>query len=180
VMAGFLWKGLQNTKPTSGTTVINKVAVGPVSVVAMHSYDPNGDDGGENESMIPLLTDNNPDTAWTTVCYGNQYFGSKGGVGIVLQLSGMGLGTLTTTFKTAPWNAEVYVSQSETVPATLNDWGLRVADGYSENAGVGTFKIDQPARNVLLVLRQVGRSTTCSNNNPFKGVLSDLNFTSTQ
>jgi serine/threonine protein kinase len=180
VMAGFLWKGLQNTKSTSGTTVINKVAVGPVSVVAMHSYDPNGDDGGENESMIPLLTDNNPDTAWTTVCYGNQYFGSKGGVGIVLQLSGMGLGTLTTTFKTAPWNAEVYVSQSEAVPATLNDWGLRVADGFSANAGVGTFKIDQPAHNVLLVLREVGRSSTCSNNNPFKGVLSDLSFTSAQ
>ena len=180
VMAGFLWKGLQNTNSTSGTTVINKVAVGPVSVVAMHSYDPNGDDGGENESMIPLLTDNNPDTAWTTVCYGNQYFGSKGGVGIVLQLSGMGLGTLTTTFKTAPWNAEVYVSQSEAVPATLNDWGLRVADGFSANAGVGTFKIDQPAHNVLLVLREVGRSSTCSNNNPFKGVLSDLSFTSAQ
>ena len=128
--------------------------------------------------MIPYLTDNNPDTAWTTVCYGNQYFGSKGGVGIVLQLSGMGIGTLNTTFKTAPWNAEVYVSQSETVPTTIEGWGLRVADSFGSNPGVGTFTVDQPARQVLLLLREVGRSTSCSNNNPFKGVLSDLSFTS--
>lgn len=180
VMAGFLWKGLQNTKSSTGTTVINKVEVGPVNVVAMHSYDPNGDDGGENESMIPYLTDNNPATEWTTVCYGNQYFGSKGGVGIVLQLSGMGLGTLSTTFKTAPWSADVYVSQSDTVPTSMDGWGLRVADGFNQSAGVATFKIDQPAHQVLLMLREVGRSTTCSNNNPFKGVLSDLSFTSTQ
>lgn len=178
VMAGFLWKGLQNTKSSSNTSVVNKVEVGPVNVVAMHSYDPNGDDGVENESMIPYLTDNNPDTAWTTVCYGNQYFGSKGGVGVVLQLSGMGIGTLNTTFKTAPWNAEVYVTQSETVPTNIEGWGLRVADSFGANPGVGTFTVDQPARQVLLLLREAGRSTSCSNNNPFKGVLSDLSFTS--
>ena len=177
VMAGFLWKGLQNTKSTT-TSVVNDIAVGPVSVVGLKSYDPNGDDGGENESMIPFLTDNNPETSWTTVCYGNQYFGSKGGLGIVVQLSGVGLGALTTTFQTAPWNAEVYVSTADTIPATIEDWGLRVADGYGTEPGVGKFDVTQPARQVLLLLREVGRSTTCSNNNPFKGVLSDLSFTS--
>ena len=129
--------------------------------------------------MIPFLTDNNPETSWTTVCYGNQYFGSKSGLGLVIQLSGVGLGKLTTTFKTAPWNAEVYVSTDETIPTTLDGWGLRVADGFSQDPSVGTFEVNQPARNVLLLLREVGRSTTCSNNNPFKGVLSDLSFTST-
>ncbi len=180
VMAGFLWKGLQNSKSSTGSPVINKVQVGPVTVTGIHSYDPNGDDGVENESMIPYLTDNNPATEWTTVCYGNQYFGSKGGVGIVVQLSGMGLGTLNTTFKTAPWNAEVYVSQSETAPTTIEGWGLRVADAFGTDPGVGSFKVTQPARQVLLLLREVGRSSSCSNNNPFKGVLSDLSFTSAQ
>ena len=128
--------------------------------------------------MIPFLTDNNPDTAWTTVCYGNQYFGSKGGVGIVVQLSGMGIGTLNTTFKTAPYSAEVYVTQSETMPASIEDWGLRVGNSFGANPGAATFTVDQPARQVLLLLREAGRSTTCSNNNPFKGALSDLSFTS--
>jgi serine/threonine protein kinase len=178
VMAGFLWKGLQNTRSSPSTAVVNNVEVGPVSVVGIKSYDPNGDDGVENESMIPFLTDNNPETSWTTVCYGNQYFGSKSGLGIVVQLSGVGLGTLTTTFKTAPWNAEVYVSTDEAIPTSIEGWGLRVADGFSQDPSVGTFEVKQPARNVLLLLREVGRSTTCSNNNPFKGVLSDLSFTS--
>ena len=178
VMAGFLWKGLQNTRSTTSTAVVNNIAVGPVSVVGIKSYDPNGDDGVENESMIPFLTDNNPETSWTTVCYGNQYFGSKSGLGIVVQLSGVGLGTLTTTFQNAPWNAEVYISTDEAIPASIDGWGLRVADGFGQEPGVGTFEVKQPARNVLLLLREVGRSTTCSNNNPFKGVLSDLSFTS--
>jgi serine/threonine protein kinase len=178
VMSVMLWRGLENTKSSTITSVVDNVVVGPVSVVNIKSYDPNGDDGLENEAMIPALTDNNPDTSWTTVCYGNQYFGSKAGVGILVQLSGIGLGTLATTFGTGPWSAEVFASTSETVPTSLDGWGLRVANASSLTAGAATFEVASPARNVLLVLREAGRSSTCSNNNPFKGSLSDLSFTS--
>lgn len=178
VMSVMLWRGLENTKSSTITSVVDNVVVGPVSVTSIRSYDPNGDDGLENEDMIPFLTDNNPDTSWTTVCYGNQYFGSKAGVGILVQLSGIGLGTLATTFGTAPWSAEVFASTSETVPTSLDGWGLRVANASSLTAGAATFEVASPARNVLLVLREAGRSSTCSNNNPFKGSLSDLSFTS--
>ncbi|MEY3267011.1 MAG: hypothetical protein RJA15_1457 [Actinomycetota bacterium] len=178
VMSVMLWRGLENTKSSTITSVVDNVVVGPVSVVNIKSYDPNGDDGLENEAMIPALTDNNPDTSWTTVCYGNQYFGSKAGVGILVQLSGIGLGTLATTFGTAPWSAEVFASTSETVPTSLDGWGLRVANASSLTAGAATFEVASPARNVLLVLREAGRSSTCSNNNPFKGSLSNLSFTS--
>ena len=178
VMSVMLWRGLENTKSSTITSVVDNVVVGPVSVTSIRSYDPNGDDGLENEDMIPFLADNNPDTSWTTVCYGNQYFGSKAGVGILVQLSGIGLGTLATTFGTAPWSAEVFASTSETVPTSLDGWGLRVANASSLTAGAATFEVASPARNVLLVLREAGRSSTCSNNNPFKGSLSDLSFTS--
>ena len=178
VMSVMLWRGLENTKSSTITSVVDNVVVGPVSVTSIRSYDPNGEDGLENEAMIPFLTDNNPDTSWTTVCYGNQYFGSKTGVGILVQLSGIGLGTLATTFGTAPWSAEVFASTSETVPTSLDGWGLRVANASSLTAGAATFEVASPARNVLLVLREAGRSSTCSNNNPFKGSLSDLSFTS--
>jgi hypothetical protein len=60
----------------------------------------------------------------------------------------------------------------------LDGWGLRVANASSLTAGAATFEVASPARNVLLVLREAGRSSTCSNNNPFKGSLSDLSFTS--
>jgi hypothetical protein len=175
-MAFFLWRGLQSS-PTVGTTVIDNVVVGNVSVVGMRSYDPNGDNQ-ENEPMIPNLTDNNPATVWTTVCYGSQYFGSTKGVGVVVQLSGMGIGTLAATFRTAPWNAEVFVSPGETIPSTIEGWGLRVADSYGTTAGPATFSVATPGRNVLLLMREAGKSSSCSDTNPYKGSLSDLSFTS--
>jgi hypothetical protein len=181
VMSVMLWRGLQNTKSVPGgvaPVVVNDIVIGPVSVVGLRSYDPNGDDGQENEAMIPNLTDNNPATSWTTVCYGNQYFGSKGGVGVVVQLSGIGIGSLAATFATAPWNADVFVSTSEAIPTTLDGWGLRVADSNGAAPGAATFPVATPARNVLLLMREAGRSTSCSNSNPYKGMLSDLSFTS--
>ena len=181
VMSVLLWRGLQNTKSVPGgvvPVVVNDIVVGPVSVVGMRSYDPKGDDGGENEAQIPLLTDNNPATSWTTSCYQNQYFGSKEGVGVVVQLSGIGIGSLAATFGTAPWNAEVFVSTSETIPTTLDGWGLRVADSNGAAPGAATFPVATPARNVLLLMREAGRSISCSDSNPYKGTLSDLSFTS--
>jgi hypothetical protein len=179
-MSVMLWRGLQNTKSAPGAVpeVVNDVVVGPVSVVGVRSYDPNGDDGQENEAMIPNLTDNNPATSWTTVCYGNQYFGSKGGVGVIVQLSGIGIGSLAATFGTAPWNAEIFVSTSEAIPTTLDGWGVRVANSNGSAPGAATFDIATPGRNVLLFMREAGKSTSCSNSNPYKGMLSDLSFTS--
>ena len=180
VMSVLLWRGLQNTKsvPGGAPVVANDVVVGPVSVVGMRSYDPKGDDKQENEAMIPNLSDNNSATSWTTSCYQSKYFGSKGGVGVIVQLSGVGVGSLAATFGTAPWNAEVFVSTSEAIPTTLEGWGPRVTDSFSSQAGAATFPVATPARNVLLYMREAGRSTSCSNSNPFKGVLSDLSFTS--
>jgi len=180
VMSVMLWRGLQNTKSSTNgaTSVVDNVVVGPVSVVGIRSYDPNGDDGQENEAMIPNLTDNNPATSWTTVCYGNQYFGSKGGVGVIVQLSGIGIGSLAATFGTAPWNADVFVSSSATIPTTLDGWGVRVSNSSGTEPGAATFPVATPGRNVLLYMREAGRSTSCSNSNPFKGMMSDLSFTS--
>lgn len=171
-----LWKGLENTKST--TTVVDNIEVGPVNLVGVRSFDPGGDDGQENESLTPALLDNNPGTMWTSVCYGNKYFGSKGGLGLILQLSGVGLGTVTTNFVNGPWNAEVYVSTTETLPTTLPEWGLRVGTANSTTPGVATFDVKTPARNVLIYLREMGRSPQCSNKNPFQAMLSDLSFAS--
>ncbi len=178
VISVMLWRGLQNTKSSIGAPTVSGIVVGPVSVVGLKSYDPNGDDAQENEAMIPALTDNNPTTSWTTVCYGNKYFGSKGGVGIVVQLSGVGVGTLSATFMNAPWNADVYSSTADAIPTTFDGWGQRAANSYGTEPGATKFDIKTPGRNVLLLLREVGRSTSCSNSNPYKGVLSDLSFTS--
>ena len=180
VMAVLLWNGLQDTRSSTvapGPSASVPV-VGQATLKAVRSYDPNGDDGSENETQVPLMMDNNPATVWTTVCYGDKYFGSKGGVGLVLELSGNGIGTITANFANGPWNAEVYASTAETAPSTFEDWGLRVANSYGDTAGIGTFSVQTPGKWMLLKLVEVGRSVGCSNTNPYKGSISELSFTS--
>ena len=177
VMSFMLWKGLQGTKSTSVPNAIDNVEIVHVDVVGVKSYDPRGD-GVENDSMLPALLDNNPATQWTTVCYGNKYFGSKEGVGLVLQLSGIGLGQLKANFANAPYNFDVFVTTSETIPDTIGGWGLRVDSKYSTESGLATIDIKQPARNVLLMLREMGKPGTCSDSNPHRTVMNDLSFTS--
>ena len=180
VMSVMLWKGLQNTRSSDNTSIVNDIPITHVELTGIKSYDPNGDGGGENEQMVSALLDGNPATTWSTVCYGNKYFGSKEGVGLVLTLSGTGIGKLNTNFLTAPWAAEVYATTATDTPAGFDDWGLRVGDLYGTDAGPATFDVNVPAHKVLLLLREAGRSTTCSNKNPFKGVLSDVSFVSTK
>jgi hypothetical protein len=178
VMAFMLWRGLQNTSSDSLPTIIDNVEVTAVNLVGVKSYDPDGDDKVENEDMLPALLDNNPASEWTTVCYGNQFFGSKAGVGVVATLSGVGIGDLVANFANGPYSADVFVSTAETVPSSVDAWGLRVGTAYSKDPGAATFEVNAPARHVLLLLREVGRSNSCSNANPFKGRISDLSFTS--
>jgi serine/threonine-protein kinase len=177
VMSFMLWKGLQGTKSSSVPGAIDNVEIVPVNLVGVKAYDPNGD-GEENNNQLSSLLDNNPATQWTTVCYDNQYFGSKEGLGIVLQLSGIGIGQLKANFANGPYNADIFVSTAEQIPATISDWGLRVGDVYSNNPGMATVDVKQPARNVLLLLREVGPGANCSSKNRFRGMINDLSFTS--
>jgi len=93
-------------------------------------------------------------------------------------IRGTGIGTIAANFANGPWHAEVYSADTGTVPARFEDWGLRVADQYGENPGIGRFDVRTPGRWMLLMLREAGRSSGCSNANPFKGSLSDISFTS--
>ena len=178
VMAFMLWRGLQNTSSDALPTIVDNVEITAVNLVGVKSFDPDGDDKVENEDMLPALLDNNPASEWTTVCYGNQFFGSKVGVGVVATLSGVGLGDLVANFANGPYSADVFVSTAETAPASVDEWGLRVGTAYSKDPGTATFEVNAPARHVLLLLREMGRSNSCSNANPYKGRISDLSFTS--
>jgi hypothetical protein len=178
VMSFMLWKGLQDTRSSTTPSVVDNVEIVPVDVAGVKSYDPLGDDKVEKDNLLAGLLDNNPSTQWTTDCYQSRYFGSKAGVGVVVQLTGIGLGQLNANFANGPYSADVFVSTAEQIPASLDDWGLRVANSYSTKPGLATFDVTAPARHVLLYLREAGRSSACSSNNPFQSQISDLSFTS--
>jgi serine/threonine protein kinase len=189
IMAGLLVAGLLgggalwfNGKSTPAATIVAPVedivapaVIEPASIVSIMSYDPSGDDGEENEALVPLLLDSNPKTNWTTTCYANQYFGSKEFVGLIVQFSAPTTGTLNVYMGNAPWKIDVYTAL-DTAPPQLAGWGQRIATGNNTKRRGANFIIAQPAQYVLVALREIGKSGMCSGSNPYQGLLSGVTF----
>jgi hypothetical protein len=178
ICAIVLWQVVKETQPgqpiVDGTLVVPS-DLEPLSILSAASFDPNGDDGHENEAQIGALLDGDPASTWTTTCYSNQYFGSKEFVGVLLHLSRSATGTLGIGMTNAPWTIEIYTAQ-DTAPGQLSGWGQPVEKLYSTTRQRGIFTISSPANYVLVVLREVGRSNECSEANPYQGILSGVTF----
>lgn len=142
-------------------------------VSALTSYDPKAD-GTENESRVRLARDGKTDTAWLTNCYQNQYFGAKQGVGVIVRLSGPAQGILRLDFPGTPWNVDIYAS--DTPAAEFDDWGSPISQNASQRAKSAEIVLNEPGNYLLVMLREVGRDSSCSSANPFRGGLSEISF----
>jgi serine/threonine protein kinase len=176
---GALWFTGQSTPAATIVAPVEDIVapavIEPASIVSIMSYDPSGDDGEENEALVPLLLDSNPKTNWTTTCYANQYFGSKEFVGLIVQFSAPTTGTLNVYMGNAPWKIDVYTAL-DTAPPQLAGWGQRIATGNNTKRRGANFIIAQPAQYVLVALREIGKSGMCSGSNPYQGLLSGVTF----
>jgi len=174
---GALWFTGESTTPNVAPVedIVAPAVIEPASIVSITSYDPSGDDGEENEGLVPLLLDSNPKTNWTTTCYSNQYFGSKEFVGLIVQFSTPTTGTLNVYMGNAPWKIDVYTA-TDTAPPQLAGWGQRITTGSNTKRRVANFIIAQPTQYVLLALREIGKSEICSGSNPYQGLLSGVTF----
>ena len=174
---GALWFTGESTTPNVAPVedIVAPAVIAPASIVSITSYDPSGDDGEENEGLVPLLLDSNPKTNWTTTCYSNQYFGSKEFVGLIVQFSAPTTGTLNVYMGNAPWKIDVYTA-TDTAPPQLAGWGQRITTGNNTKRRVANFIIAQPTQYVLLALREIGKSEICSGSNPYQGLLSGVTF----
>ena len=176
---GALWFTSKSTTPplivAPVEDLVAPAVIEPASIVSIMSYDPSGDDGEENEALVPLLLDSNPKTNWTTTCYANQYFGSKEFVGLIVQFSAPTTGTLNVFMGNAPWKIDVYTAL-DSAPPQLAGWGPRITTGNNTKRRGANFIIAQPAQYVLLALREIGKSGMCSGSNPYQGLLSGVTF----
>ena len=157
------------------TTPVEVIAPTVVSVQSVVSFDPNGDDGVENEALVPNLIDGNPETLWSTTCYANQYFGSKEFVGLLVTLTAPATGTLKIGMRNAPWAIEVFAT-NETPPADIAAWGPRVAKKFNTKRAGAVFSLTEPAQYVLIALREAGVSPACSSSNPYQSLLAGITF----
>jgi tRNA A-37 threonylcarbamoyl transferase component Bud32 len=151
---------------------------GPVEIASVTAWDPDGDNGGENDEQAgAALADGDTATAWATECYSSQYLGGKSGVGLVLTLSAAATGTLSVTSLNAPYQLEIYASGAETAPADLAAWGTPL-DGteYAEQPGTVDTAVGAPAQHLLVWLRELGSDDACSESNPYRGRLGEITF----
>lgn len=175
---GGLWFARSEKTPPveiAPVTAASAVVVGATTITSIVSYDPNGDDGEENEALTPFLLDSNPQTNWATTCYSNQYFGSKGFVGVVVQLSQVSTGKLNIFMGNSPWKIDIY-SAIDSAPPLLAGWGQRVDTAHDTTRRRANFVLAQPAQYILIVLREIGKSSMCSGSNPYQGLLSGVTF----
>ena len=156
------------------TTVVTTTPVmsGPVQITGIKSFDPQGDDQTENDEEATNVTDGDATTAWSTTCYKSPTFGSKSGVGLVMQLNGAALAQLQADIQGDSWKAKVYTSNS--AGADLDSWGSPIWEGSAESGPTITASFTTPSQFALVYLTQIGESGFCSNNNPYRDYISEI------
>jgi hypothetical protein len=158
--------------PDAGTT---PPVTAPGTILSVAAFDPDGD-GVENDDQAASAIDGDPSTKWNTVCYSSEYLGGKGGVGLAITLDAPSTGTLTIDVDSAPFIIDVHTTADGTAPAEISGWGPAISSDDSLQPEVLSVPITSPATHVLVLVRQLGASGFCSNDNPFRGTISEVDF----
>ena len=78
--------GSTGTPSGSPSPTVPKTDQTSIAPVAVRDFNPYGYDQHENPVLVPLATDGDPTTAWTTATYGSPTMDGKQGVGLRLDL----------------------------------------------------------------------------------------------
>jgi serine/threonine protein kinase len=152
------------------------VAIGAPAIATVTAYDPGGD-GTENDGDAVLaLADGNPATSWPTTCYSSKYMGGKPGVGIVVTFDGLSQQAITVDAQNGPYQVDFFASDAEAIPSSVEEWGapLGATEFADEPATVVSPVPSAPARHVLILLKELGRDSSCSDANPYRGRLGEV------
>jgi len=124
-------------KGCSGGGILAAPEPTPMPLTALADFNPTADkgDGHENADQVPLATDGDPTTCWTTRAYPVGYIpGSKPGVGLVLDFgSAVTVSSLTLTMSTVPVDMSIMVptgdaAQTDTAPMDSRSQWASVLD----------------------------------------------------
>jgi hypothetical protein len=142
-------------------------------IVDTRTFDPDGDDGAENDDAAPLAIDGDPDTSWSTSCYEGQFLNGKRALGLVVTLARPVSGTITIAIESAPYQVEVFAVSGAT-PSTLDGWGTAIAKSNDDAPGDLAVPLIEPVDHVLVSFREGGPSGQCSEANPFRGTIAEI------
>jgi serine/threonine protein kinase len=149
-----------------------------VRIATVQAWDPDGDNGRENDSQAGLsLADGSASTFWATECYQDRFMGSKRGVGLIVGLNANSAGTVSIDSLNGPYQLDVYTTPDADAPADLAAWNQVDDTRSAESPGTVEISIDDPARFVLVWLKELGPDEVCTSNNPYRGRLGEISFT---
>ena len=158
--------------PTGGDGSVVATPAPATGIAALTLYDPDGD-GTEQPDRVSLADDGNPETAWTTVCYGDRFLGGKSGIGLVADLGAPQSGTITADIVSAPYQVEVFTATGA-IPPTLDSGWTSVATAADAAGGTVTATVDG-AQYVAVLFHELGRDSTCTRNR-FRGAIGEIAF----
>jgi eukaryotic-like serine/threonine-protein kinase len=160
--------------PAASSSTVTKPPVAKSNVVKAIAYDPEGDDGHENDDLAPRAIDGDQATVWSTLCYGSKTLGGKQGVGIVADLGAAHTGTFTVSIASAPYQVQI-LSADSSIPSKIADWGIPLKRAVGADAEAITVSISKPARYVLVLFKQLAKNSECSTN-PYRGDIAEMSF----
>jgi len=140
-----------------------------VPIAGAHSFDPEGDDAGENDQLAAAAVDGQPATAWRTVSYQSRSFGNlKGGVGLVIDLgAATKVDKIAITSPSRGWAMSAYVAAGD--PSQLAGWGAPVASTADIRGATTTLDLrGAEGRSILVWITDLGDGP------PFRVEISDV------
>ena len=163
------------TTPLPDTTLLSPATPTQAAALSVRSFDPDGDDGVENDELAPLATDDDLTTAWKTVCYSSKYLGGKQGVGLAVDLGTARTGTLTVALGSAPYQLKVFAAPDGEQPSTYSAWGSPVDAFDGLEPDTLTVALTVPSRFVLVSFNELGDDDGCTDN-PYRGAIKEISF----
>ena len=159
------------TLPAPAATTAPPEPTGPPSIAGVTAYDPEGD-ATENDGDVRWTTDGDRGTIWSTVCYKSETFGSKSGVGLIVQLNEPNLARIDVDITNTTWRADMYASN--TLSDSVSAWGEPIASASSDDGPTLIGVTSNPVQYVMIYLREVDRDPGCSDANPYRGNVSEI------
>ena len=148
--------------------------IGSSSFIAADAYDPEGDDGQENNDQAALVLDGDRGSGWSTSCYASMSLGEKTGVGVVVSLAAPTAGRLWVDIASAPWTMQVFTTQDAVIPPSIMGWGTAVATDSATEPDSVTIPLTAAARHVLVLMQEGGEDGQCAADLPYRATITEV------